>query len=143
MQRFHKLERTRIFFAAPGVISVSLRVCQTDNIVPPSPLIVVPSPVIVVPIVVVIVIRSIYVCSTLVWIDTSSALRENFIGWKNIPSHWWCCALFVHLPTLRLLNGGCVSDSAIVCISDLMHTRFFYQTGSRVVLLLWWCLVHW
>ena len=41
---------------------------------------------------------------------------------KDIPSHWWWCALFVHLPTLRLLNGGCVSDSAILCISDLMHT---------------------
>ena len=40
---------------------------------------------------------------------------------KNIPSQWWC-ALFVQLPTLRRLNGGCVSDSAIVCISDLMHT---------------------
>ena len=64
-----------ILHAAPGVISVPLRVCQTDNIVAPSPIIVVAPPVIVVPIVVVIVVRSIYVGSTLVWIDTPSALR--------------------------------------------------------------------
>ena len=44
---------------------------------------------------------------------------------KDIPSHHTGGgALFVHLPTLRLSNGGCVSDSAILCISDLMHTSF-------------------
>ena len=76
---FNQLHRTYwdgyCIYAAPSVISVPLRIRQTDNIVAPSPIIVVAPPVIVVPIVVVIVVPSIYVGSALVWIDTPSALR--------------------------------------------------------------------
>ena len=76
-----------LFYASPGVISVPLCVCQADNIVPPPrvvtpPVTPVPPRVVLVPIVVVVVsasvIRSIYVCSTLVWIDASSALKKTF-----------------------------------------------------------------
>ena len=75
-----------LFYASPGVISVPLCVCQADNIVPPPrvvtpPVTPVPPRVVRVPIVVVVVsasvIRSIYVGSTLVWIDASSALGRK------------------------------------------------------------------
>ena len=60
---------------------------------------------------------------------------------KDIPSHWWWCSFCP--PS----NSPPVERRLCFRFSDPLHLgsdayQFFYQTGSRVMLLLCWCLVH-
>ena len=51
---------------------------------------------------------------------------------KDIPSHWWCCALFVHLPSSPPVERRlCFRFSYRLHLGSDVY-QFFYQTGSQV-----------